>query len=460
MTGSIDIVPEQYDAASRVFGDAIYAQLREASADVERDLAGCGAMAGSDPAGTQWAKGYDELARCVHSVLIDLETACLKIAVMLQKTGFNHGLAESASDPTKSTPSPADPAVYLPRKRVAPDLPSAQGGSISPPTGWWLVKHTVGYTWPNGHPDRLRDAGEAWSSCATAVIVASYRIPDAAVAIVGQQSPEVADAITVCSSMSEHIRDTAVACGELAKACSDFADAIDDAHRHIDDELVNLLNWIRGIEVRGILASLFPGSIKEGGAQAAEAARVGVSAGRIAKIISSVVKLAATSDRVIRNALSPISNVAQGLLRIERAEISDASVATAAKVPTITDTTEVAGTTEAAAVNHIETVGGQIQKIKETIANPKFFDPNSLTGMNSEELKNAIPSDWVSESGKPGEGMVFRDPHNPGRQIQIMPGNPKGNRPHVLTNGPDAVVSQNGITVRIPLEGNPKLEGN
>jgi hypothetical protein len=152
----IDVEPQFYDAASKVFGEKVYIQLLNAGEKLEGALAGTGAMAGSDPAGVQWAASYDEAARGGHAVLIDLETACLKIAVMLQQTGFNHGMADSASDPTKSAPTPADPGVYLPGKRAAPDLPSARGGSADPPAGWWLIEHTVGYLWPNGHPDKLR----------------------------------------------------------------------------------------------------------------------------------------------------------------------------------------------------------------------------------------------------------------------------------------------------------------
>jgi hypothetical protein len=165
----IDVEPQVYDAASKVFGDKVYSQLLKAGTDLEAALASSGAMAGSDPAGMSWASGYDDAARATHAVLVDLETACLKIAVMLEKTGFNHGMADSASDPIRSAPTPADPGGYLPGKRAVPDLPSARGGSTSTPAGWWLIEHTVSYVWPNGHPDRLRTAHNAWATVGDAV---------------------------------------------------------------------------------------------------------------------------------------------------------------------------------------------------------------------------------------------------------------------------------------------------
>lgn len=354
MKEPIDVEPECYDAASLVFGEKVYAQLYKAGTDLEGALAGSGAMAGSDPAGMRWAASYDEAARSVHAVVIDLETACLKIAVMLQQTGFNHGMADSASDPTASAPTPADPGVYLPGKRTVPNLPSAQGGSSHPPAGWWLIEHTVGYLWPNGHPDQLRAATTAWTTCADAVVGASYYIPEAVQGILGQQSPEVHDAYIVCNSMWEHIDDTAAACREVAKACSDFADGIDKAHHDVEHELVVLLEWTIAIQAGGLIVGFFTAGIGEGAAQAAEAARVAATAGRVAKIIQTVVDLADTLTRAVTSIFSTIGKVAQRLLRIERAEVSQATVTAAAKAPAVIETTETAaveGLTSAARID-------------------------------------------------------------------------------------------------------------
>jgi RHS repeat-associated protein len=92
-----------------------------------------------------------------------------------------------------------------------------------------------------------------------------------------------------------------------------------------------------------------------------------------------------------------------------------------------------------------------------TIGGPRDFDPNALKGMMMDNVRGSIPSDWVADSSKSGGGDVFRDPANPGRQIRIMPGYAAGSRPDPVTTGPYAVVSQNGVTVKIPLFGNPTL---
>jgi len=81
--------------------------------------------------------------------------------------------------------------------------------------------------------------------------------------------------------------------------------------------------------------------------------------------------------------------------------------------------------------------------------------------MSGADVESAIPPDWERASSKAGDGMVYRDPQNPGRQIRIMPGYTAGNRPDIMTHGPYAVVSQNGgKPVKVPLEGNPTQGGN
>lgn len=91
----------------------------------------------------------------------------------------------------------------------------------------------------------------------------------------------------------------------------------------------------------------------------------------------------------------------------------------------------------------------------DTISDPKSFDPNTLKGQTPQQVRDRIPADWPQSGSNTGGGEVFRDPNNPGRQIRIMPGYPKGSRSDPLTTGPYAVVSQNGVTEKIPLAGNP-----
>ena len=91
------------------------------------------------------------------------------------------------------------------------------------------------------------------------------------------------------------------------------------------------------------------------------------------------------------------------------------------------------------------------------IGGPKEFDPNTLKGLTGDDVRARIPSDWSSGPSTSGGGEVFTDPANAGRQVRIMPGYGAGTRPDPITAGPYAVVSQNGVTVKVPLFGNPTL---
>jgi hypothetical protein len=92
-----------------------------------------------------------------------------------------------------------------------------------------------------------------------------------------------------------------------------------------------------------------------------------------------------------------------------------------------------------------------------TIGSPDEFEPSTLMGLTPEDVTHRIPSDWVKTPSRTGGGAVFRDPENLGRQIRLMPGYGEGARPDPLTSGPYAVVSQNGIAMKVPLAGNPTL---
>jgi hypothetical protein len=126
-------------------------------------------------------------------------------------------------------------------------------------------------------------------------------------------------------------------------------DGIDQAHRDVVDELTSLLEWTAAIEAGGALLSLVSFGGAEVGAQGVEAARVAVTAGRVGKIIQTLIDLAGTLARAVSSVFSKIGKVAQRLLRIERAEVSEATVSAAAKTP------EVAETSEATAVAELET---------------------------------------------------------------------------------------------------------
>jgi hypothetical protein len=237
----ISVAPAVFDAASAIMGQKVAGQLAQAATELGTGLAGSAAMAGSDPGGVNWASCYDQAAPVAAAGTSDLANACHQLAAMLEQTGFNHGAAESASTPGGPPP---DTTNYLTAPSVGvPATPSANGGSVDPPSGWGLIESAVGYLWPNGDPAKLRGAGRARSAAASSLRVAAASVPEAVTGIQSQRSPEVTDAVAVCQAMGQHIGEVAGGCGDLAKACSDYADHLEKAHQDIIEELVELVAW-------------------------------------------------------------------------------------------------------------------------------------------------------------------------------------------------------------------------
>ncbi|MGZ4455383.1 MAG: hypothetical protein ACXVWV_05360, partial [Nocardioides sp.] len=92
---------------------------------------------------------------------------------------------------------------------------------------------------------------------------------------------------------------------------------------------------------------------------------------------------------------------------------------------------------------------------RQALDDPGSFDPEALRGLSKGDVSRLV-SQWEREPSARGLGVVYKDPLHYGRRIRIMDGYP-GNRPDPLTHGPYVVVSQNGVKMKLPLEGNPLL---
>jgi hypothetical protein len=340
----VDVEPRGYDAASAVFGHDVHDALSNANHTLHAALAGCGAMAGNDPGGTAWAHSYDTAARTTLATMIDLQTASVKLAAMLQQTGFNHGAADTASNPKNLRPTPTDKTRYVPQRATVPDLPSAAGGSGGGPPGWSLIQDAVGYVWPNGDVDKLTTAATAWSTAADALNATVSFIPEAVRCVLDQHSPEVDDAFAVCDGMGGHVDDVADNCRTLSQGCSDLAGHIRTAHDDIEHELVSLLEWTAGIEAAGALVGFFTVGIGEGAAQGVEATRIAATASRVSGIIGHLSEMAATVTRSISVVVGRLESIAQRLKAILGVRVTEVTTEAASTAPALARDAETLAT--------------------------------------------------------------------------------------------------------------------
>ena len=339
MTVVID--PERVEQAADQFAlevaPAVDAVLRALSGG----LGGTESMAGDDEAGRSWSSSYDAATETVMGVGADVTNASYKLAGLLEMTWGNHARADAGSHPGGAYSS------YLPRpmdyadNRVRPyDVPLSAGGFPGEPRGWSLIRSAVGYAWPSGHQDQLRAAGKSWGAAATAMSDASILVTPAVSALQEQQSPEIADAVMVSRAMQTHICDLSDAYTNLQNACDEYAGFLDRAHHDAGRELESLVRWTIGIESAGAFLTVVSAGLSEAGAQAAEAARIALTAGRVAGIIRDLISAAAGVCRTIGTAATRVLEISRKLKVLLGARLSRATTEAVAKLPDEAKTAE------------------------------------------------------------------------------------------------------------------------
>jgi len=336
--GRIDVDPATFDAVSKIFGQTIADTLFHSFTTLQDGLSSCGAMAGTDPGGTQWGSAYDNAVVEITGVTQDVLNGVYRLAGLLETTGFNHGQANSASTPG-STVQTTDTTSYD-QEVFLSTPPSASGGSGSAPPGWGLISDLVGYLWPNGHQDKLRAAASAWSTAARSVTFAGDEVPAAVAEISMQTSPEVPDAIQACNDMGSHISELSAAYTSMSTACNDYAQHLDDAHSQVIDELESLLEWTAGLEIGGGLLAVVTAGISEAAANTALAARCAVVAARVGSILRRLIGLADEVAQAIVNALARVIEISQKLKALLGTKISQATAAVITRLPRVAKTPE------------------------------------------------------------------------------------------------------------------------
>jgi hypothetical protein len=329
---------EDFVAAARLLHLWVADPLRTSVTTLSNALAGCGAMAGSDPGGLAWAAAYDGAAVSALNAAADAVNAVDKLAAMFAQTARNYASADAASTPAgavlldsavASLPRFGDP-YWLPVCMP----PSAAGGGGGAPAGWALVERLVGYVWPDGHQDRLRGAARAWSASAAALDHGAGDAVSAAQLAIADRLPEADDMWAVTSAMGRQLSAVADVHCAMSAACTELAAHLDAAHAAVAGELVNLIEWTAGIEVAGGLLSVVTFGLAEAPTQAAEGARVAASAARIAQLIERFIGLARIAAQPLAAALERADRVAAELSGVNGVRLTTAVVTQVRLAPT------------------------------------------------------------------------------------------------------------------------------
>jgi hypothetical protein len=393
-----------------------------------------GAMAGDASMAEEFAAAYDEAARSCLGAVADLVDAFATCGRLTLASLANHGRAEARSVISGRCvyEGAAPPSGYVAVLPCTP--PSSLGGDLAGLPGWasWILDQVEGFVWPDADVDRLREAAACWRAASLQVADLTWHCDSAARGFLAQRSPEVPIALEVTGRLSGHCRSVADQCAVLARACSDYADAVEEQRAAILDLVQDLIRDAVIIQGIGIVLGAVTVGTTAAAATALNAAKIAAAAPRFLRIIEVLRTLASTCAAPIRLASSALRDV-----RVELAVFRNAR-------------TTVASAYDAERL-------ARVARLREIIHNPRLFKAEDLRGLSKADVEDLCKG-WPVRDSTKGEGIVHVDPMRHGRQIRIMEGYPPGTRPDPITEGPYAVVSQNGHPpVKIPLLGNPVL---
>jgi hypothetical protein len=399
-----------------------------------RRLAGCGAMAGDASLAADFAAAYDDAAASALAAVGDLVDAFSACGRLTSATLANHGRAENhsvISGRTVFTGPPCE-AGYI--AVLSCSLPSSLGGDLSSLPSWasWILDRVEGFVWPDADVARLRDAASAWRDASHQVADLSSYCATAVRSFSLLRSPELTIAIEVTESLAARCRSVGDQCSILARACDDYADHVEEQRAAVLDVVHDLLRDAVIIEGIGIVLGAFTVGGTAEAALAINAARITAAAPRLLRIVETVRMLASTCAAPMRLAAEALRDVRAELAVYRRVRITVASAYKAERV-------------------------ARTERLRTLLTSPRLLDPNELRGLSRADVRSLCER-WPVRDSTKGEGIVYEDPFNKGRQIRIMDGYPPGTRPDPMTEGPYAVISQNNVPpVKIPLLGNPVL---
>ncbi|MBF6150218.1 GH-E family nuclease [Nocardia nova] len=288
----IVVDPNGFTTAAQTYADIHGNSLVPAITELCNTLKACGGSAGSDNAGLAWSKDYDLAACDTVDSLGDLALACGQMHDLLNYSGTNHANANNQSGPNANPNDllfpPGSLTVYEP-----PEPPPVFGGDDPEPTGWSWVKGAVqGQLWPNGHPDKLRNAAGAWRLMATKLRLATIALPGARQHIEAQQSPETTQALEQHDLVKGQFEGLAGVCDQLATSCDSYADAVDNTKKQIVHALVELIALVALDQAAGAIGAWLTGGGSEVAAQGGMALAISIYGPRIATMIRALIGLA------------------------------------------------------------------------------------------------------------------------------------------------------------------------
>lgn len=291
---------------------------------LDRDLAGCSAMAGNDATSLGFATTYDAVAREGVATVADLAAAFAGVGRITTAASRNHRDAERAATLGSAAVDwrLAEEHYAVPGPAVPPSSVGAQEPSFGA-VDRWILDHVEGFVWPGADVPRLRAAAHTWATAATSVRSLTDSCHGAADALGHLVSPEIPLALDAVAELRTLVTDTADQLEALSRSCHEYADAVDAAHAQTRALLAEVAQMI----VEGIALSAAIGAITGGTATAvvagATVARVAALSPRFAAILLRLTGLAADAARAGRTARAALAHTRSRLGKFLKLELRD-----------------------------------------------------------------------------------------------------------------------------------------
>ncbi|MGY5311641.1 WXG100-like domain-containing protein [Nocardia gipuzkoensis] len=254
---------------------------------------GLGGMAGTDDAGVQWARTYDEAVTAALQASLGLASTCTRMSNLVAAAAYNHAAAEAA---TARVAAP-EPPIEQPEPFVLMAAHSAAGSAGSAPRLWAWVRDIAALVWPDGDTDRLRRAKEVWHEAADALDIAKIPLTAAVQMLQMQRSPEIPAAVAACGETNAHFLELETVYRLIGDCCGEYAQHLEDARNAILDELENMGWEILAWETGAFLLTPVTAGGSEVAGHLALAARLRAYVLRIGQVIEQLGKAAAIVAR-------------------------------------------------------------------------------------------------------------------------------------------------------------------
>jgi hypothetical protein len=254
-----------------------------------------GAMAGTDDAGTAWAKSYDERVAEVLGAVNDVNLAMENYGGVVIHVGYNHAVAEHNATPNNKAPAPTMPPTPTSASHPLSVPPSAGGSNHGLFDSAIGLIEQIGVPVPNGDTEKIDTAAAAWDRLATVyqttTVVEALGVE--ARIFSDSKTPEddyIAKDIGELRTAAQAILD---GCSELAESCREYKAHLDELREQLTGILEELAVELAVTAAISILSSF----VSFGVAAVAGTAKAAQSITKYAKIIRDAIALSKLAQK-------------------------------------------------------------------------------------------------------------------------------------------------------------------